>query len=210
MSFFSRSPVESSPGSKSGGHGFAPVFLIFMALAMLISGGWVITESLVMPMLDGARMRHWIAVPGVLDDISLRASNGEEIPVLGGPGVSPELKQSWMPSGIVKLKVKYHYYVGDQSYDGRRYGLHLSLDDGDAQRYAAARMYRKQEVSVWVNPDNPAESVLDRSLHWGVLMIAIPAAAIALVGLVILFAGVKTWWQLRTLARRSQALRSSR
>lgn len=198
MNVFSRIPSE---GVRA-----APILLVLMACAMLASGFWALNESFLTPLREGWRMRDWVSTPGVIDDVSLRAANGKEIPVLGGPGVDPALKEAAMPSGVVKLKVKYHYYVGEQSYDGTRFGLHQSLDDGDAQRHAAAHLYRKQEVTVWVNPKNPAEAVLDRNLHWGVMLVAIPAAAIAGVGLLILFIGAKTWWQMRKIARQMKAL----
>lgn len=181
---------------------FAPLLLLIVAVAMLLGGGWVLNESLVSPLAEGWRMRNWVETPAILDDVGLRASTGQMIPVLGGPGVDPALKEAAMPSGIVKLWVKYHYYVGEQSFDGKHYGLHLGLDDGDAQRHAAAHLYKKQEISVWVNPDNPAEAVMDRQLHWGVMIIAIPGLAIAFVGAVILFYAIQTTWRMRQLSKR--------
>lgn len=185
---------------------FAPVLLIITALAMLLGGGWVLNESLVSPLAEGWRMRNWEKTPAILDEIGLRAANGAVIPVLGGPGVDPALKEAAMPSGVVKLRVRYHYYVGEQSYEGQRYGLHLGLDDGDAQRHAAAYLYKKQEIPVWVNPENPAEAVMDRQLHWGVMLIAIPGLAVALVGALILGIALHTTWKTQQIARRMKAL----
>ena len=183
-----------------------PFFIILVAILMVIGGYLGMEQSVIQPVKDAWITRDWVATPAILDEVGLQAADGTLIPVPGGPGVPAEDRQALLPTGIVKLKVSYHYYVDDETYTAKRYGVHKGLDDGDTQRYAAARMYRKQEVTAWVNPRNPNEAVLTRELHWGVMAIGIPSAAIAFVGLLILWYGAKTGWQLRQIAKRMREL----
>lgn len=162
-------------------------------------------HTVLSPLLEAWKTRSWVATPAILDEIKLLAADGTPIPIFHDPNLTIPQRVSIMPTGIVKLAVRYHFYLGDQSFDGNRFGLFEGLDDGDAQRLAAASMHRKQEIQVWVNPDNPNESVLNRELHWGVMAMGLPLLAMAGIGLLILGYGVKTWWQLRLLTKRIEA-----
>jgi hypothetical protein len=160
-------------------------------------------QAVLSPLTEAWRTQNWVSTPAILDDIKLLAADGTPIPIFHDPSLSIDERVTMMPTGIVKLAVRYHYYLGDESYNGNRYGLYPGLDDGDAQRRAAATMHRKQEIQVWINPQNPAESVLNRDLHWGVMAIGVPLLAIALVGITVLWHGVKAWRQMRQLAKRA-------
>lgn len=183
----------------------APVLLVVVATVMVLAGVLGLQHTVLSPVLESWRTRGWVATPAILDDIKLLAADGTPIPIFHDPRLSISERASIMPTGIVKLSVRYHYYIGEQSFDGNRFGLFEGLDDGDAQRLAAASMHRKQEIQVWVNPDNPSESILNRDLHWGVMAMGLPLLATAFAGLVILGYAVKTGWQLHLLTKRVKA-----
>ncbi|MEY4591943.1 MAG: hypothetical protein RIR18_838 [Pseudomonadota bacterium] len=185
----------------------APALLVLVAFVMFVGGVLGVHQAVFTPIKESLRTRDWVAMPAILDDIKLLAADGTPIPIVNDPNMTVAERASIMPTGIVKLAVRYHYYIGEEIYDGNRYGLFEGLDDGDAQRYAAATMHRKQEIQVWINPKNPSESILNRDLHWGVMAIGLPLLATALVGLVILGYGAKTWWQMWQLAKKTRAIK---
>jgi hypothetical protein len=185
----------------------APALLILVALVMFIGGVLGFHHAVVAPLKEAWRTHDWVTMPGILDDIKLLAADGTPIPIFIDPSLSVDERVTIMPTGIVKLAVRYHYYFGEETYEGNRYGLFEGIDDGDAQRYAAATLHRKQEILVWINPKIPTQSILNRDLHWGVMALGLPFLATAVVGLVILGYGAKTWWQMWQLARQARAIK---
>jgi hypothetical protein len=183
---------------------WAPALLVLVAVVMLVAGLLGLQLAVFAPVLDAWKTRNWVETTAILDDFKLLASDGSPIAIISDPSITPEQRASVMPTGIIKISVRYHYYVENESYDGNRWGLFEGPDDGDAQRLAVARMHRKQEIQAWVNPNNPKESILNRDLHWGVMALGLPLLATVLVGLVILGYGAKTWWEVRSLAKRVQ------
>lgn len=68
----------------------------------------------------------------------------------------------------------YVYEVGGRSYTGNRVSLFNGADNiGDYQqdlgRNLEAARARGDSILVWVNPDNPSESIIDRGIRWGMV-----------------------------------------
>jgi hypothetical protein len=68
----------------------------------------------------------------------------------------------------------YSYTFFGQTFQGDRVSLSSGADNiGDYQQDTGQRlsnaMSRNEHITVWVNPDNPSESIVDRSLRWGLL-----------------------------------------
>ncbi len=75
-------------------------------------------------------------------------------------------------SDTFKAYAEYTYMVAGRSYTGNRVGLSSGADNiGDYQvdigRNLAAS--QGQHIMVWVNPDNPAQSIIDRGVRWGLI-----------------------------------------
>jgi hypothetical protein len=108
-------------------------------------GAWIAGKTLV----DAQRVRDWVLVKAEVVPGSFGAKPG-------GPG-----------SGHLA------YAVGGKRYEGRRLalgGLGASDDidewrTGMAETLASAREAGRG-ISIWVDPDNPAESVFDREPPW--------------------------------------------
>jgi hypothetical protein len=80
-------------------------------------------------------------------------------------------------------KVQYRYRMGDVEYRGDRLGLNPlegrdSIDSWQADMFnmLSAAKTAKKPIMVLVNPDNPAESMVDRTLRWKLVAFALPFA----------------------------------
>jgi len=128
------------------GRAFGIVACLLLALPFLGAGGfaaWVAGKTLV----DAQRVRDWVLVKAEVRPGSLGATPG-------APGSS-----------------HIAYAFGGKPYEGRRLALGglTANDDIDEWRTEIADTLQQakasgRSLSVWVNPDNPAESVFDRSL----------------------------------------------
>jgi hypothetical protein len=75
-------------------------------------------------------------------------------------------------STTYEVTASYSYEYEGVAYTGTRVGISGSADNvGDWHQQWYRRLNRAQNqhtpVTVWVNPDDPAESIIDRSLRWG-------------------------------------------
>lgn len=126
--------------------------LPFMAFAfwLLLTGVWPALS-------DWARMSRWQPVQATLLNAQLTTRAGTR-----GDGNSREATAT------------YRYTVGDTEYTGQRVGIVRGGDNvGSYQADLAHALMdvqrRGDPVPVWVNPANPADAVIDRQLHWGLL-----------------------------------------
>lgn len=62
-----------------------------------------------------------------------------------------------------RVDVNYRYEFGGRSYAGDRYRfMRMTTSGRDSKASAVARLNRERRVPCWVNPENPAESVIER------------------------------------------------
>lgn len=77
-------------------------------------------------------------------------------------------------STTYRAYASYTYMHYGQSYTGDRVSLSSGADNigsyqenlGSRLRYA---MNRGEPITVWINPDNPSQSIIDRSIRWGMV-----------------------------------------
>ena len=135
-------------GGKSGTWAMALFALPFAAVGvgMLLFG--------VLPTLyDWGRMQGWQPVPATLVSARLETSRGSK-------------------STTYSVSASYRYQVGGRDYQGQRVAIGSGADNiGDFQEQLGERLEAAQRegqpVQAWVNPSNPHEAVLDRSLRPG-------------------------------------------
>jgi hypothetical protein len=79
--------------------------------------------------------------------------------------------------------IDYTYTIGGREYRGSRlgampFGGSSDVDswDGDIHDYLSTAISEKKPISVFVNPDNPAESMVDRTIRWKLLVFFLPFA----------------------------------
>ncbi|MDX1507568.1 MAG: DUF3592 domain-containing protein [Woeseiaceae bacterium] len=104
---------------------------------------------------DAFEMRGWAPVEASLTSAGYTTSSGDD-------------------SDTYEAYAAYTYNYLGQTFTGDRVGLSSGGDNiGDYQRdtgnYLSGMMSRGQSITVWVNPDNPAESIIDPSLRWGLV-----------------------------------------
>jgi hypothetical protein len=152
-------------------------------------------------------MRKLIVIPGLLFGLLFAG---------GGFGIFSETglpmwqdwqrMQGWQPANADLLsftaadndtRVNYRYEYGGAAYSGNRVGVSQFKDNigsyhGDMQAYLG-RVKRGDEVlSIWVNPLDPAQSVIDRGMRWGLFaLISVFCSVFMLIGLAVIFASVK-------------------
>lgn len=181
---------------------FAPVLLLLIAISMLVGGAMGLYQVVLGPSLGAWQTRNWAPTQAVLDEVRLFGPNGALVQIPQNPALSTEERLIQMPTGMVRLEVRYHYYRGESMYEGARFGLYAGMDEGDALRRAAVELRRKQEIQIWVNPQDPSESLMNRDLHWGVMAMGLPLLAMVAIGGIILGHAAKAWWEMRQLAKR--------
>ncbi|HCE94973.1 MAG: hypothetical protein A2Z90_19040 [Burkholderiales bacterium GWA2_64_37] len=118
---------------------------------------WFMVAS---PVFDWARMQTWSQVPAVVESATLQSHH----PSKGGTTHS--------------VSVRYRYVVEGVAYTGQRAAIHERADNiGRFQEELGRRLrglqHTGEAVPVWVNPRNPAESIVDRSLRPGLIALAL-------------------------------------
>ncbi len=157
--------------STAAGRALARAGLLLSALLFLAGGGLGVYLLGLQPLWDAWRSRDWQPVTVVLEQVDLGTSPGA-----GNRGA--------------QVAVSYRYRVAGREYQGSRYGPHVWMDNGDAQRAAYADLLYRRRAQAWVNPRDPGEALLSRELHWTVVALALPALGAAGLGALLLWAAV--------------------
>lgn len=113
-----------------------------------VGASWVVVKMI----QDGQRAQEWVRVKATVD--------------------------SWS-----RGKIEYHYKFGDTTYRGDRLGVNPigGTDDIDSWHDNMSAMISAAKdgsnpLMVWVNPDDPAESMVDRTIRWKLVAFALPFA----------------------------------
>jgi len=101
---------------------------------------------------DAARMQHWVPVPAEVLKLDLKSNHSDN-------------STTW------KVIARFRYEYAGRSYTGDRVGIADGGSDnvGSWQRDTWSRLKGNKYVTLWVNPDDPSESVFDRDLRWGLV-----------------------------------------
>ena len=136
----------SEPAKKKSKRGISWFGLLFLipGLAVILAGP-IHTFYLHLSTAD------WVRVPGTLEQVELRTQRSND-------------------STTHSVQASYHYEYNGQRYYSSRVGYDRSSDNlSDYQHRLVQRLKLAQsrnQLRVWVNPDNPAESYLVRELRW--------------------------------------------
>lgn len=97
---------------------------------------------------------------------------------------------------LVETEYRYPFGASKTSYTSKRIGLNTigadNISDWHKQHYEQLNLAKNNRapISIWVNPANPAEAVLDRDNRWAQVVFSLPfAIGFTLVGLVALGIG---------------------
>jgi hypothetical protein len=130
------------------------VFMSLFALPFAGVGVWMLW-SIGGTLHDAWQMRDWVAVEARLTDAGFETRSGED-------------------SDTYKAYASYSYRYGGREYTGNRVGTGSGADNiGDYQqdtgRRLQAALQRGEPIRIYVDPADPAESVIDRDVRWGMV-----------------------------------------
>jgi hypothetical protein len=124
--------------------------IIFLVLGVSISGAMMAPA-----VLDGMAARDWPSTDAELLEARIYVSGGQK-------------------DASFEAQARYRYRVKGQLYENDRVGLHSGSDNiGDFQQRLGQELIdaftQGRQIRVWYDPLNPANSLLNRELRWGLL-----------------------------------------
>jgi hypothetical protein len=153
--------------------------LLFGVLA-IVMGFFLSAFCVIKPLQNWANARHWISTNAVINRAELTSRSG-----IHGPEYS--------------LEVKYSFNFGGRSWQSTRRSFSESIDESIADLDAWVASHKPGTVTpVFVNPEDPTDAVLDRSIHLGWITLALSFCMLAF-GFVMLAQCLLTWWRRKGL-----------
>ncbi|MDJ0905148.1 MAG: DUF3592 domain-containing protein [Woeseiaceae bacterium] len=128
------------------------IFLTLFALPFFGVGVWMLW-AIGSAVYDVTRMNDWVQVDARLLSGGYTRHSGDD-------------------SDTYEAYAEYAYTVAGRSYVANRVSVSSGADNiGDYQQDIGSELSRAhsngERILVWVNPDNPAEAVIDRGMRWG-------------------------------------------
>ena len=133
----------------------------------------------------GAFIAFETAVPTYLTWVEMKGWNATQAKILGAGGEDNAVTAT------------YQYEVGGNTYRGERVYLASFTDNIgsyhiDMRRYLAAKRRSGQAVTIWFDPDNPDDSVIDRDMRWGLFaLMTLFCSVFIILGLVVAIASLR-------------------
>lgn len=131
--------------------------MILVALMLVATSVGLLTFSVVPTLYDWSRMRQWQPAPAHVESVRLHKATMAR----GAASYSVVVRYRYQAGGAVHVGTRASVNGAGDSW----LGFHQQLAD----RLHSARQ-AGTPVEVWVNPANPKESVVDRSLRAGPLV----------------------------------------
>ena len=130
------------------------IFLILFALPFFGVGAWM-AWSIGSTLYDAAQMKHWVPVQAKLLEAGYHTHSGDD-------------------SDTYEAYARYSYTYRGRSWSGDRVTIGSGADNiGDYQqdtgRRLAAALSRGETITVYVDPERPQHSVIDRDIRWGMI-----------------------------------------
>ncbi|WP_422845985.1 ankyrin repeat domain-containing protein [Acidovorax sp. M2(2025)] len=147
------------------GRAGALLFSAVFAIAFGLGGYFAGLQPLGHTLLAAWQVRSWQPVPGQVLDTELLRHSGSK----GG--------------STYDVRAHYRYEFGGRALEGRRVGLERvggadNIGDWHQQWHRRLQQAREQgqSVTVWVNPADPADALLDPAIRWSLLAFRLPFA----------------------------------
>ena len=130
------------------------IFVSLFALPFFAVGVWMLW-SISSTLYDAAKMRDWQPTDARLTSAGYSTSQGDD-------------------SDTYQAYASYTYRWGGKTYTGNRVAISSGADNiGDYQQQLGNRlsgaMARGESVVVWVDPVEPSQSIIDRTVRWGLI-----------------------------------------
>lgn len=147
---------------------FAVLFVLMLLVAMVVfpAAGIYMTCRTAALLVEWRRAKGWVETPATINHLDLDVNRGGDC-------------------DTYQVVCRYTYEFNGVTYTGDRVGLSGGSDNiGTWQRDTYERLRRhyggaeSAPAACWVNPNDPAEAVLDRSLRWGMVVFSLPFAIV--------------------------------
>ena len=130
------------------------IFMTLFALPFFCVGVWMLW-SVSHTLWDAWEMRSWAPVDAKLYSAGYNTHSGDD-------------------SDTYEAYAMYSYQWHSQTFQSDRVSISSGGDNiGDYQQDLGRRLSRAMTsgtpIMVWVNPNNPSDAVIDRSIRWGLL-----------------------------------------
>lgn len=130
--------------------------MILFGLPFAAVGIGFLVLSIIPMIYDWSRMSSWEPVEAELVQAKLVSNRGDD-------------------STTYNATATYRYRFAGQNYQSSRVAINSSSDNiGDFQQVLGYRLTQAftnhRTISVWVNPENPQEAIVDRSLRMGMML----------------------------------------
>ena len=130
------------------------IFISLFALPFFLVGVWMLW-SISATFYDAWQANGWVAVEAQLSQGGFETHSGDD-------------------SDTYEAFARYTYTFNGQRYDGSRVSLSSGGDNiGSYQEDLGRRLQnaagRNESITVFVDPEQPSNSIVDRSLRWGLL-----------------------------------------
>jgi len=130
------------------------IFLFLFALPFLGVGVWM-AWSIGTTLYDAAQMKDWVPVRARLLEAGYHTHSGED-------------------SDTYEAYARYSYTYQGRTWTGKRVALGRGADNiGDYQQDMGRRLANAQSrgepITIYVDPQNPGRSIIDRDIRWGMI-----------------------------------------
>ena len=154
-------------GRTAVGRGVLLVFCAVFAVLFTAVGYWAGLRPLASTLQAALSVQSWQPVPAQVLDAQIRKHAGSE----GGTAY--------------QVLVRYRYEIAGKSYESQRVGLdpQAGADNvGDWQERWFQTLHQAQQqgrpITVWVNPAQPSEALVDPSIRWRLQIFRLPFALV--------------------------------
>ncbi len=129
--------------------------VIFFGLIFFVTGLSFLFFMVSQSLYDGWRVQSWQSTSAVLISAELKRNQSKD-------------------STTYQALARYEYTINGQRYVNDRVAIAKGADNiGDFQEVLGNKLkfyfQSHRPVTVWYNPDNPAESIIDRNIRWGLI-----------------------------------------
>lgn len=148
--------------------------LIIFGLVFTVAGVLFSVAFLGPPLVGAVRSRNWVATPCVIVASRVEESSGGD----DGP--------------TYRVAASYRYVWDDREHLGERYSWSKTYSSGRVGKQKIVNhLWPGSETTCYVNPANPAESVLNRGVGWETAFGLIPLVFV-IVGITIVFFALRS------------------
>ena len=170
------SPQVSAPARLGARvYGFSICIVLPLVGIVLLSVGLsAVLSFAVLPVVDALDSIDWIPAEASIEEARLRPSS---IPF----------------DPLDTIEVRYRYRHQDRLIESAHYDPHRGMSTRRAGREAVAALREDPSVTVWVNPADPHDARVRRSLRWTVVLIALPSLVLSFLGALMVFGGMVAW-----------------